>query len=158
MKLVIDTPGISTGYWNERNSPSWARSSGFMARRSLPLNTAVPPVTSYNGLPTSTALSVDFPEPFGPMMAWVSPSLMVRLIPFNISLLPILACKSLTSNIITNSSFLIPNYPTVPSSDTLSNFCASTANSIGSLLSTCLAYPLTISPTACSVGMPRWLQ
>ena len=28
------------------------------------------------------------------------------------------------------------NHPTAPSSDTLSNFCASTANSIGSLLST----------------------
>ena len=24
MKFVIETPGISTGYWNERNSPSWA--------------------------------------------------------------------------------------------------------------------------------------
>ena len=117
MKLVIDTPGISTGYWNERNSPSWARSSGFMARRSLPLNTAVPPVTSYNGLPTSTALSVDFPEPFGPMMAWVSPSLMVRLIPFNISLLPILACKSLTSNIkpsIFNIQYSIFNLQSTP--------------------------------------------
>ena len=30
-------------------------------------------------------------------------------------------------------------YPTLPSSDTLSSFCASTANSIGSLLSTSLA-------------------
>ena len=30
-------------------------------------------------------------------------------------------------------------YPTVPSSDTLNSFCASTANSIGSLLSTSLA-------------------
>ncbi len=30
-------------------------------------------------------------------------------------------------------------YPTVPSSDTLKSFCASTANSIGNLLSTSLA-------------------
>ncbi len=49
-------------------------------------------------------------------------------------------------------------YPTVPSRDTLNNFWASTANSIGSLLSTSLAYPLTIRPTASSVEMPRWLQ
>jgi len=34
---------------------------------------------------------------------------------------------------------LTPNYPTVPSSDTDSSFCASTANSMGSLLSTSLA-------------------
>ena len=46
MKLVMDTPGISTGYWNERNSPSWARSSGFIAKRFLPLKTASPLVTS----------------------------------------------------------------------------------------------------------------
>ena len=46
MKLTMLTPGISTGYWNERNSPSWLRSSGLMARRSLPLNVTVPFVTS----------------------------------------------------------------------------------------------------------------
>ena len=46
MKLVIETPGISTGYWNERNSPSWARSSGFISNRFLPLNQASPSVTS----------------------------------------------------------------------------------------------------------------
>ena len=46
MKLVIDTPGISTGYWNDRNSPSWALSSGFISSRFLPLNHASPSVTS----------------------------------------------------------------------------------------------------------------
>ena len=46
MKLVIETPGISTGYWNERNKPSWARSSGFISNRFLPLNQASPSVTS----------------------------------------------------------------------------------------------------------------
>ena len=45
-KFVIDTPGISTGYWNDRNSPSWARSSGFISRRFLPLYHASPSVTS----------------------------------------------------------------------------------------------------------------
>ena len=99
MNCVIETPGISTGYWNERNSPSWARSSGFMASRSLPLKVTVPSVTSYWGLPTSTALSVLLPEPLGPMMAWVSPSLMSRSMPRNISLSPIRACRFLTCNI-----------------------------------------------------------
>ena len=32
-----------------------------------------------------------------------------------------------------------PSHPTVPSNDTLRSFCASTANSMGSLLSTSLA-------------------
>ena len=36
MKLVIDTPGISTGYWNARKRPSWLRTSGSIAKRSLP--------------------------------------------------------------------------------------------------------------------------
>ena len=46
MKLTIDTPGISTGVWKERKMPSWARSSGFIASRSLPLKVTVPLVTS----------------------------------------------------------------------------------------------------------------
>ena len=100
IKLTIDTPGISTGYWNERNNPSRARSSGFMASRSLPLNNTLPSVTVYRGLPVNTAESVDFPEPFGPMMACISPSLIVRLMPFNISLPAMVACRFLTSNII----------------------------------------------------------
>ena len=50
------------------------------------------------------------------------------------------------------------HYPTAPSSDTCSSFCASTANSIGNLFSTSFAYPLTISPTASSVPMPRCWQ
>ena len=50
------------------------------------------------------------------------------------------------------------HYPTEPSSVTWSSFCASTANSMGSLFITSLAYPFTISPTASSVGMPRWLH
>ena len=51
-----------------------------------------------------------------------------------------------------------PNHPILPSKLICSNFCASTANSIGSLFSTSFAYPFTISPTAASVGIPRWLQ
>ncbi len=49
-------------------------------------------------------------------------------------------------------------YPTLPSKLTLSSFCASTANSIGSALKTSLQKPLTIMETASSVEMPRWRQ
>src|SRR4029453_11155024 len=49
-------------------------------------------------------------------------------------------------------------YPTDPSSETLSSFCASTANSIGSSRNTSLQNPLTIMLTASSVLMPRWRQ
>ena len=50
-------------------------------------------------------------------------------------------------------------YPTDdPSSETLSSFCASTANSIGSSRKTSLQKPLTIMLTASSVVSPRWRQ
>ena len=37
--------------------------------------------------------NVDFPLPFGPIIAWVSPVLTTRSIPFKISFSPILTCK-----------------------------------------------------------------
>lgn len=46
-------------------------------------------------------------------------------------------------------------YPTLPSKLICNNFCASTANSIGSLLTTSFTYPFTISPTASSSPNPR---
>ena len=98
MKLVILTPGISTGYWKLRNTPARARTSGSIASRFSPFRYTSPPVTSYAGLPVSTALSVDLPAPFGPMMACTSPSLMTRFTPFNISLPPMEACRSFISN------------------------------------------------------------
>ncbi len=49
-------------------------------------------------------------------------------------------------------------HPTLPSSDSPSNFCASTANSIGSSLSTWRAKPFTIIETASSSEMPRCRQ
>ena len=94
MKFTMLTPGISTGCWKERKMPSCARSSGLMASRSFPLNVTLPLVTSYAGCPTSTLLSVLLPAPFCPIKACTSPSRMVRLIPFNISLPLMLACKS----------------------------------------------------------------
>ena len=47
-------------------------------------------------------------------------------------------------------------YPTEPSSDTDSSFCASTANSIGSSRKTSLQKPLTIMLIASSSVSPRW--
>src|SRR5262249_7440140 len=47
------------------------------------------------------------------------------------------------------------NYPTLPSSVTLSSFCASTANSIGNWRKTSRQNPLTIRLTASSVERPR---
>ena len=45
-KFMVATPGISTGYWNARNTPLAARSSGAICKRSSPLNKTCPPVTS----------------------------------------------------------------------------------------------------------------
>jgi hypothetical protein len=44
-----------------------------------------PSVTSYAGWPEITFASVLLPEPFGPMIAWISPSLISRFTPFRIS-------------------------------------------------------------------------
>ncbi|MGY3292048.1 hypothetical protein ACVWWP_005115 [Bradyrhizobium sp. LM3.6] len=45
-KFMVETPGISTGYWNARNTPLAARSLGAIASRSSPLNRISPSVTS----------------------------------------------------------------------------------------------------------------
>jgi hypothetical protein len=45
-KVMLPTPGISTGYWNARNSPAAALSSGSIASRSAPSNVAEPSVTA----------------------------------------------------------------------------------------------------------------
>src|SRR5438034_9744880 len=44
-KYALVMPRIATGYWNARNSPSRARSSGFSASRSLPSYRIDPAVT-----------------------------------------------------------------------------------------------------------------
>ena len=125
------TPGISTGYWKLRNSPSRLRSSADNSSRFLPLNVTSPSVTSKAGLPTNTLLNVLLPEPFGPMIACTSPGFTVRLMPFNISLPLILACKFLTSN-ITFYIIIIPHCPptrwtatSVPPQRTPSGACSS---------------------------------
>ena len=45
-KVMLPTPGISTGYWKARNRPCAARSSGSIASRSSPSRVAEPCVTS----------------------------------------------------------------------------------------------------------------
>src|SRR6059036_3155632 len=91
-------PRIATGYWNARNSPSRARSSGFNATRSLPRYCADPVVMVYAGFPARTWASVLFPDPFGPMMACTSPARTVRSTPRRISLPSIPACRFLISS------------------------------------------------------------
>ena len=95
----MDTPGISTGYWNARKTPACARTSGSIASRSLPSYVTVPPVTSYAGWPASTWASVLFPEPFGPMTACTSPALTVSEMPRRISFSPALARRSVMFSI-----------------------------------------------------------
>ena len=66
---------------------------------SSPRKRIEPFVIEYSGLPKRTEARVDFPEPFGPIRAWISPLLIVRSIPLRI-LVPSSAeaCKSLISN------------------------------------------------------------
>ena len=100
MKLFTLTPGISTGYWNERNMPRWARSSGERPSRSSPRKVMLPAVFSNLGLPAITAERVDLPEPFGPMMACTSPLGISRLMPLRISVPCTLACKFLMTKLM----------------------------------------------------------
>ena len=54
-----------------------------------------------------------------------------------------------------SSFFTLKNYPTLPSKLISKSFWASTANSIGSLLSTSFPKPFTMSEIAFSVSIPR---
>ncbi len=51
MKVRAGTPGISVGYWNDRNTPLAARSLGARASRSSPSRVTDPAVGSYPGRP-----------------------------------------------------------------------------------------------------------
>ncbi len=85
-KFDTDTPGTSTGYCMARKTPARARSSTLCARTSTPSSVTVPSVIVYLGWPAMEYASVDLPEPFGPMIAWVSPRRIVRSTPRRISL------------------------------------------------------------------------
>ncbi len=98
-KLMVVTPGISTGYWKARKMPSAARSSGARSSKSLPSKSTLPLVISYSSRPANTEARVLLPEPLGPMMAWTSPGFTVKSIPRNISLPSMEAYKSLMVSI-----------------------------------------------------------
>ena len=104
MKFVMETPGISTGYWNDRKIPAHERSSGLIFRRSRPMKVTAPSVTVYWGLPANTDDNVLFPAPLGPMTTCVSPLRTVRSTPFRISLSSTLA---LSPSIFNKISFSI---------------------------------------------------
>ena len=56
-------------------------------------------MTSYFGWPISALASVLLPEPFGPISAWISPCLTVRLTPRRISLPSTETCRSSIRNV-----------------------------------------------------------
>src|SRR5690606_10803299 len=87
-KFVTVTPGISTGYCIARNRPARARSSTLISSTSSPSRVMVPPVTVYLGCPAIVDASVDLPDPFGPMIACVSPLRMVRFTPLRMGVVP----------------------------------------------------------------------
>ncbi len=63
----------------------------------------LPAVTWYESLRANTCASVLLPEPFGPMMEWTSPALIVRSMPFRIS------CPPTSTRRLLTSSKLIPH-------------------------------------------------
>src|SRR3954447_23005210 len=93
-KLETLTPGTSTGYCIARKSPARARSSTVMASTSSPSSVTVPVVIVYLGWPAMEYASVDLPEPFGPMIACVSPEWTVRSTPRRISFV---VCSAVTA-------------------------------------------------------------
>src|SRR3954447_8315202 len=95
--FVTVTPGTETGYWNAMKRPMRARSSGSASVTSSPLKTIWPSVTSSDGCPMIALASVDLPDPFGPIRAWISPLPTERSTPFRISLSSALTCRLLIS-------------------------------------------------------------
>ena len=79
--FVTVTPGMATGYWKAMNRPARARSSGSASVMSSPLKRIWPSVTSRFGWPMIALASVDLPEPFGPISAWISPGADVQVDP-----------------------------------------------------------------------------
>ena len=96
-KLVTDTPGISSGNWNDINTPFLAISSVFEFVISVPSNLIVPFVFVYAGLFKIAFAVVVFPEPFGPIITCISPLFMFKFIPFRISFSSAFTHKSFIS-------------------------------------------------------------
>ncbi len=74
---ITETPGISCGYWNARNMPALARTSGGQSVMSSPWKKILPDVTSYSGEANNVLANVLLPDPLGPMIACASPALTV---------------------------------------------------------------------------------
>jgi len=87
-KFETETPGTSTGYCMARNNPALARSSTLISSTFAPSKRTLPLVIEYFGCPAIEYANVDFPEPFGPIIAWVSPDLTTRSTPLRICLSP----------------------------------------------------------------------
>src|SRR5665647_3195327 len=102
-KLDTLTPGTSTGYCMARNIPARARASTVIASTSAPSRVTEPEVIWYFGCPAREYARVDLPEPFGPMIACVSPLRTVRSTPRRIclgpSLVSTLTCRSRISRV-----------------------------------------------------------
>src|SRR5688572_16180942 len=96
--LAVVTPGIATGYWKAMNRPARARSSGSASVMSSPSKRIWPSVTSRPGWPMIALASVDLPEPFGPIIAWISPERTWRSTPLRICLSPAATCRFLISS------------------------------------------------------------
>src|SRR5262245_43274594 len=80
------------------NRPARARWSASHSRMLSPLKRMSPFVTSYLGWPIRVFANVLLPEPFGPMIAWISPFSTVSDSPLRISLSSIETCRSLISS------------------------------------------------------------
>src|SRR4051794_37451868 len=77
--------------------PIRERSSGSASVTSSPWKTISPSVTSSDGWPMIALASVDLPEPFGPISAWISPLPTDRSTPLRISLSSARTCKFVIS-------------------------------------------------------------
>src|SRR5882757_4624141 len=82
--------------WKERAKPRRARAGAESAVMSSPAKRTRP--RSGRRSPASWLISVVLPAPFGPMMAWVSPSRISRLTPSHASSAPKLLVRPLTSS------------------------------------------------------------
>src|SRR5262245_26544083 len=70
---MVATPGISSGYWQERKRRRAARTSAGNASMCSPSSSTCPCVTTYSPWPASTCARVDLAEPFGPISACTLP-------------------------------------------------------------------------------------
>src|SRR5215210_6103887 len=95
--FAVVTPGNATGYWKAMNRPARARSSGSASVMSSPSKRTWPSVTSRPGWPMIALASVDLPDPFGPIIAWISPERTWRSTPLRICFSPAATCRFLIS-------------------------------------------------------------